>query len=155
MAVEQSDIKFYKSDNLSGGDISANEITDDVLNNVFDNVSGDEAASGAVEYRKIFVKNENASAGWEDVKIWVEASTDSEDDELDISTSTNLTGESPTGSDQDYVHPTSKAHADVVDLGTVGAGDYKDIWIRRTVQSGASAYTNNSGQLKAEGDTAA
>lgn len=158
MAVTQADIKFYKSSDTdsTGGDISATEITDDTLNNLFDDVSGDESLSGLVDYRKIFIKNENASADLESTKLWIESLTSSEDDEIDISTTTNLTGSDPTGDGQSYVRPTSKTHADVLDLSTISAGgDYSAVWIRRTVSAGASAYTNDSAQLKVEGETVA
>lgn len=157
MAITASDIKFYKSDGTdsTGGAISATEITDNTLNNLFDDVTGDEASSGAVEYRKIFVKNTHGSLTWQDVKVWISSLTASTDDEIDISETTDITGTNATGGGQSYVRPTSKVHADVLTLGNIAAAGYAAIWIRRTVGTGASAYDANSGQIKAEGDTAA
>lgn len=156
MAITATDIKFYKSSGTdsTGGDISATEITDNTLNNLFDDVSGDEAAAGAVEYRKIFVKNTHGTLTFVSPKFWIEALTDSSNDEIDISTTTSLTGSSATGDGQSYVRPTSKVHANVLSLGNIAAGAYAAVWIRRTVDASAAAYSNNSCQLKVEGETA-
>jgi len=157
MPIASNDIKYYKSSDTdsTGGVISATEIVDDTLNNLFDDVSGDEAQAGDIEYRKIFIKNVHGSLSWQNVKVWVESATISTDDEIDISLSTNLTGSNATGDGQSYVRPTSKTHADVLDMGDIAAAEYVDVWIRRTVTAGASAYTNDEATLKAEGETAA
>lgn len=155
--IVQSEIKFYKSSdtNSTGGAISATEVTDNTLNNLFDDVSGDEALAGAVEYRKIFIKNTNASLTWQNVKMWIQSLTTSSDDEIDISLTSNETGSSATGDGQTYVRPTSKVHADVLNIGNLAAAATKAIWIRRTVTAGASASTSNAATIKAEGETAA
>ncbi len=157
MPIAQSDIKFFKSaaTDSDGGAISATEITDNTLNNLFDDVSGDEAQAGDVEYRKIFIKNNHGSLTWIAVKAWIESLTSSTDDEIAISLSTNLTGSNATGDGQSYVAPTAKTHGDVLVVGNLTAGGYKDIWIRRTVSAGAAAFTNDTAVLKAEGETAA
>lgn len=157
MAIVSTDIKYYKSDGTdsAGGAISATEVVDNTLNNLFDDVSGDEAAAGLVDYRKIFAKNEHASLTWQDVKVWISSLTTSADDEIDVSLSTNLTGSNATGDGQSYVRPTSKVHADVLSVGDLAASGYVDIWIRRTVGAGASAATANEATINSEGDTAA
>lgn len=144
--VLASEIKFYKSDSADsdGGDISANEIADETLNNVFDNVSGDDAAVGIVAYKKIFIKNTNSVEALDALKVWIEQLTDSEDDEIDISTCDTLTGSDATGDGQSYVRPNSAVHADVLDYGSVPAGDYVALWLRRTVDGGAAEYSQNS-----------
>lgn len=151
--ITQSQVKFYKSSDTDsvGGDISATEITDNVLNNLFDDVLGDETITGAVEYRKIFIKNTNPDTQLQSVKVWIEQLTDSEDDEIHIATCNNLTGSNPTGDGQVYVQPDSAIHADALDLGNLDAGDYAAVWIKRVVDSGAAAYNNNSSKLEVSG----
>lgn len=147
--VVASEIKLYKSDSADsdGGDISANEIVDETLNNVFPDVSGDDTATGLVTYRKIFIKNTNATESLDALKVWIEQLTDSTEDEIDISMCNTLTGSDATGDGQNYVRPTSVVHADVLEYGEVVAGDYAALWLRRTVDGGASEYEENSAIL--------
>jgi hypothetical protein len=46
-----------------GGLRSSTAITSDQLNNLFDDVTGDEAATGQTEYRCVYYRNEDADAG--------------------------------------------------------------------------------------------
>ena len=64
MTIIASDVKFYKAatnNDLAGngGRISATEIVDDTLNNLFPNVSSAERVAGLTRYRKMFLRNEN------------------------------------------------------------------------------------------------
>lgn len=148
-----SQIKFYKSSGSgsSGGGISATEVSDGVLNNLFDDVAGDDTVSGLTTYKKIFVKNTNGSDTYLSPKVWIEQFTDSEDDEIYISECTNLTGSNATGDGQSYVQPDSYDHADALTLGNIAANGYVAIWIKRVVDSGASEYNTNSSKLKIRG----
>jgi hypothetical protein len=51
--------------------ISTTEITDATLDNLFDDVSGDENAAGTVEYRCLFVHNAHASLTLQSPKVWL------------------------------------------------------------------------------------
>lgn len=51
--------------------ISTTELSGTALNNLFDNVSGDENALGTVEYRCLFIHNAHASLTWQSPKIWL------------------------------------------------------------------------------------
>ncbi|MBF0189788.1 MAG: hypothetical protein HQL99_01400 [Magnetococcales bacterium] len=64
MAIQTSDIKWYKSQtvndgNSNGGPLSANEIPDGVKNNVWPDVPQAERTAGSVKYRKTFIKIAN------------------------------------------------------------------------------------------------
>jgi hypothetical protein len=64
--MNTSDIKLYKSQVISdadtnGGYLSYNEIVNNVLNNVFPNVTYSERIAGINRYRKVFLKNNNSS----------------------------------------------------------------------------------------------
>jgi len=66
MPVISSDLTLYKSEYVTnttanGGVISDNEITDNVLNNLFPNILDAERVAGGSRYRKFFLKNENSS----------------------------------------------------------------------------------------------
>jgi len=50
-----------------------------------------------------------------------------------------------------FVEPTSKTHADVLDVGDLAQSEYVGVCIRRTVTAGgADGYTNNTFTLRAE-----
>ena len=73
MAIVSSDLKEYKSNaTLSDGqDISATEVVDNTDNNLFADVTGDQAAAGGMQYRKIFRKNTHATLTWQNVVTWL------------------------------------------------------------------------------------
>ncbi len=73
MPIVSNDLKEYKSSasQSSGGAISGTLVTDNVDNNLFTDITGDEAAAGGTEYRKIFRKNEHGSLTWQNVISWI------------------------------------------------------------------------------------
>ena len=136
-------------------------ITTDVLNNLFDDVSGDESAAGDTEYRGIYVKNAHGSLTWQTVKAWISALTTSTDDEIAIALADEglnvametIVNESTAPVGPSFSTPTTKETG--LAVGNIPSGQYYGIWVRRIVDLGAAAADNNAGTLKCEGDTAA
>ena len=174
MPIQSSDIKWYLSggaDNTDpnaslGGAISNTEIQDGVLNNLWDDVSGEESQNGDVEYRCIYVKNTHGSLTLQNAVIWISELTLSADDEVDIGldpagvgdgsntgVATSVPDESTAPSGVTFSRPTDKSSG--LSIGDLGPGECIAVWIRRTVNSGASAYNSNEYKLKVEGETAA
>ena len=150
MPIVASEIKFYKSNesNSTGGTITATEVTDNTLNNLFDDVSAAEAESGAIEYRKIFVKNTNGSLTLSNIKIWISQLTSSSGDEFHI----GLGSSSDTdGSAASYSQPTTAGAG--LSVASLASGASQGLWIRRTVSAGASAAANDTGILSVQGET--
>lgn len=88
MSVKASLIKFFQCATWAegaahGGGIGAVEISSGAINNIFDDISDAERVAGDVDYRKVYVKNENADT-WAAVKLWISLFTVSEDDEIYI-----------------------------------------------------------------------
>ncbi len=75
MAIVSGDLKEYKSNsaNSDGGDITATEVVDNTDNNLFSDITGDEAAAGGTEYRKAFRKNTHGSLDWQNVVTWLQS----------------------------------------------------------------------------------
>lgn len=73
-------LKWYQCTNWTegathGGAIdTGNEITTNVANNIFDNVSDAERAAGDTEYMKIFFRNENAD-DYTGSLLWIDSNT--------------------------------------------------------------------------------
>lgn len=57
--------------NSLGKYISTTQITDATLNNLFDDISGDENAAGTTDYRCIFFHNAHASLTLQSPKVWI------------------------------------------------------------------------------------
>jgi hypothetical protein len=146
-----------------GGYRSSTAITDASDNNLFDDVSGDEAAAGRTEYRAIAFRNEDATAGGlQDAKVWIETQTpggDSVEIGLDLA-GANAMGDTiadeTTAPDPAVTFSsacTSKATG--LSLGTLTQNQYYIIWVKRVVPAECAAYNANSFVLKVEGDSAA
>lgn len=85
MSVLTSELKFYKSVYVNdgptnGGRLSANEIADNVKNNLWPDVPQSERIAGSTKYRKCFVKVANdADLGLIAPRIFVETATPGDD----------------------------------------------------------------------------
>ena len=145
--------------------ISTTQIPDATLNNLFDDVSGDENAANDVEYRCIFIHNNHASLTLQSPVVWISSevaggadiaiavddvaasaigSTSAQADEV-ANESTAPTGES-------FSSPTTKATG--LALGDIPAGYCRAIWVRRTATN-SGALANDGATIRVEGDTAA
>lgn len=136
------------------------------LNNLFDDVAGDEAAAGDVEYRCIFILNNHASLVLQGAKVWlsdevaggaavaigldpagVTAKGSASAQAAEIATESDA----PAG--VSFSSPTDKASG--LSIGDIAAGSVAAIWVRRTVAALTSAQSNDGATLRVEGDTAA
>lgn len=75
MAIVSADLKEYKSNSTDsdGGAITATEVVDNTDNNLFSDITGDEAAAGGTEYRKAFRKNTHGTLTWQNVVTWLQS----------------------------------------------------------------------------------
>jgi len=183
MPLSSLDIVFYYTGNATGpsdntlslgGTISTHTIPDATANNVFDDVTGDESASGDTEYRAIAVKDTNSSYDMLNTKVWIEGYTRAESGADTIYFALENPGGSPasiqtiadesTAPDEDKF--TVKTGATVswteegspsstLEFGTVNAGEWFGIWLKRVVPEDASAYSNRSVTIKVQCETTA
>lgn len=172
MAITATDIVWRLSGGASNTDpdaalggamstVGGGVIATGVDNNVFRDVTGQEASDGDIIYRGIYVENAHGSLTWQSVVLWVDSDTTSSDDEIDIALADEAVGVAmETIADEDtapvgptFTHPTTKGTG--LSIGDIPFSDYKGIWLRRDVDPGASAVAGNSGSIRAEGDTAA
>lgn len=166
MAIVASDIKWRLSGGAGnsdpnaalGGVISSVDIVDATTDNLFDDVSGAESAAGDVEYRGFYVRNGHATLALSNTKIYISSLTSSTSTEFDLglaveatnATMATIANESTAPSSVTFTRPTD--YTGGLSIGTLNAGDYKGVWIRRTVTAGASP-TTDTGTVKVEGDT--
>ena len=169
MAIASSDLKLFHSgggsnsniaNDISGG-ISSVELTDNSLNNLWDDVSGDEGAAGDTEYRKIFFKNAHGSLTAQSTVLWINTNTGSADDTINIgldpagagADGADIANESTAPAGVTFSAPSSKGAG--LSLGNVASGTRYAIWVKRIVSASAAANDSNSYVLKIECDTAA
>jgi len=187
MPVAQENLVYYltgaSSDgaaqadpDLSWGEYrSSEEITSDEDENVFDDVSGDEASAGLTEYRCICIKNTHGSLALTGAKVYLS------DADIGVGNTVSFAVEVPTGSDTaGYAQEiTAEDDAPTVNSGNVsnwstattkatgvalninahdadlGPGEIIFVWIKREIGSSASAASGVNFGIKIEGDTAA
>jgi hypothetical protein len=169
MAILSTDIIYRLSGGAAnatpdlslGGAKSTTAITDNTLNNLWDDVSGDEGSAGDIEYRCFYVHNNHGTLILQQPKIWVSSDTTSANDEVDIGlgssavngTEQTVANEATAPSAVTFSHPTTKAAG--IALGDIPAGQHRAIWVRRTVGASAAAIDNNAYNVTVEGDSAA
>lgn len=145
--------------------ISTTEITDATLNNLFDDVSGDENAASESEFRLIFVHNAHATLTLQNTVAWLSAEVaNGADAAISVDTTAasalasasaqakEVANEDTAPASQTFTSPTTKATG--VSLGNIGPGQVKGLWVRRTTANRA-ALDNDSVTIQVEGDTAA
>ena len=112
-------------------------------------MSDAERVAGDTEYRKIYIRNENADT-WAGVKAWISAFTSATNDEISIALGTPSGTQSGEATGLSYKSPDSKIHADVLNIGDLAQNAYQAIWIKRVVTALGDGYTANSFTLAFE-----
>src|SRR4051794_9211148 len=91
MPLVQADVEFR----LSGGNINTSPaaslggflsntiLVSDIMNNIWDDISGDEATAGRIEYRCIYAVNKSTGFTWRAVRVWISQFTPSAQEEID------------------------------------------------------------------------
>ncbi len=133
-----------------GGAIAA-ILTDDTLNNVWDDVASGDASAGDTEYRCVYVKNTHGSISV--ANVTVEIGTDPA--ESNFETSLGAAGKNGTETEianEDTAPAGTSFGTGSISIGTLAAGDNYPIWVKRIVIAGAGALTPDTGILKVSGD---
>jgi len=153
--------------NSLGKYISTTPVTDASLNNLFDDLTGDENAQGAsyVDYRCIFVHNNNGSLTLQNAVMWLSAEV-AGGAAIAIGVDPAAASAIGSGTQQAAViltdtsapagvtfsAPTTKGAG--IALGNIPNGQCRAIWVRRTAAN-SSALNNDGATIRVEGDTAA
>lgn len=149
-----------------GDQVSTTQITDNTLNNLFDDVSGDENAASESEYRCIFVHNNHATLSLQTAVVWLSAETAGGAsiqiaiDNIAASAKGSASAQAAVIANEDtapsgvgtFSAPTTKGTG--LALGTLAAGQVRAVWVKR-VTANTAALDNDSVSIRVEGDTAA
>lgn len=149
--------------------VSTTTLTDNTVQNLFDNVTGDENAASDVEYRCIFVLNNHATLTWQAVKVWIfsevsgGASAALALDNIAASAKGSASaqaaeiadeGTAPTGVGSFFAGTAIDTKAEGLSVGDLAPGQVRAIWVRRTAAN-SGALNSDGLTIRAEGDTAA
>lgn len=170
MAVELSDIDWRFSGgavNLSpggalGGQISFAELTNAIFGGLFDDVTAAEATAGDIEYRCVYIFNRNATDSLTSVVVWIGSQTSSAGTSLAIGLDPAGNGNGRTTGVAATIANEGTAPAGVtfsapstsgtgLSIGTLGPGEGRAIWVRRTVNAGAAASSEDRCELRVQG----
>lgn len=147
-----------------GDQVSTTAITTATLQNLFDNVSGAEAAAGDIEYRCLFILNNHATLTLEAATVWIASQTalgGTVDIGIDttaisakgaaVAQAVTIANESAAPAGVTFSSPTSGSPLSLG--GDLAPGQVKAIWLRRTVTAGAAGLNPDGLILAAGGET--
>lgn len=149
--------------NLSlGGKMSSTSIVNNALQNLFDNVSSTERVSGSIEFRCFYFVNTHSTESLEDAVVYIASQTPSEDTDIEIGLDPagvgdgDSTGVATDIPDETYppdgVSFSAPANAGTgLVVGTLAPGDAIAVWVKRTVQPGAAAASNDPFTIRLTG----
>lgn len=148
-----------------GGFMSSTQLTAATLNNLFDDVSGDENAASDVEYRCLFFHNSHGSLALTSAKVWLQSETAGGAnaaialDGTGVVSATSasaqaerIANENTAPSGESFSSPTTKSGG--LSIPSLGAGQVIAVWVRRSATN-SGAQNLDGVVLRCEGDTAA
>lgn len=170
MAIVSTDITFVYSGGAANTSANANlggaistvgattgTLEDNVANDLFDDVSSAQQASGVVEYRGIYIKNGHATLTLQDARIYVTSFA-----ELDVGiaveavnvTMATIANEATAPTSVTFAHPANYAAGTQINSTTgLAPAATRGVWVRRTILSGAASGTRSTETLAVEGAT--
>ena len=157
MPILAAEIQFFKSTAVGadsipslGGAITANQITDGLLNDLFDDVSAAESAAGRTEYRCIYIQNKNAGAlVYQTATLHIATNAPNANVNCAIgldpaganAVATTIANEDAAPGGVVFTEPDSGSPFALGDLDT---DEFYAFWIRRVVAPGATASAGDS-----------
>lgn len=143
--------------------MSSTQITDATLDNLFDDISGDENAASTVDYRCFFFHNSHAGITLKSAKVWIYsevaggASVAIGLDASGVKTATSATAQATTIATEaaaplnvTFSAPVSKSTG--LSVGDIAASSCIAVWVRRTAANTA-AKNSDGATIRIEGDT--
>lgn len=143
-----------------GDQISTTDITDATIGNLFDDLSGAEAAAGDTEYRCIFILNNHATLTLQAATIAVQSQTGSAPvhtlalDDIATSAKGASSAQAATVADESSA-PTGVGAfgAGPLTIGDLAPAECKAVWVKRVAAAGVGAFNPATLVLRVTGDT--
>lgn len=148
------------SANASLGDqVATNGPTDNVANNVFDDISSAESAAGRVEYRSLFGLNNHATLTLIGARLLLSSETAGGATVQIGLDPTGITAKGAAGAQAVTVANETSAPAGVsfsagpLTIGDLTPGQVQGFWIKRTIVAGTSGPLADGAVFAIDGDT--
>ena len=169
MTLEPADINLFLTGGSSntnpqtslGGNVSSQKVNSDILNNLFRRITDSEASSGITLYRCLAVKNTDTTDEARNVTVYMVYDTKSNDSLALYSKAqagrntveTPIVDEftPPTGSNINFIAALNRSGG--INLGDLDINEYRCMWLRYTVQPGATPFPNDEFKIRIEVDT--
>ena len=136
-----------------GGVQSSAVVSSTAMNNLFDNVSPDEASAGDTEYRAVAVRNTGDAAATL-VEIYMSTETSSPSSQIDLGSEgvdpgspISLADESDSTNQLSGITFTHNTSASKLSLSDIPAGSECRIWLERTISASAGNTSNDEGTI--------
>lgn len=168
MPIISTDIKYRLSGGGSNTDPNASiggaKSTTEVgagLHNLFDVVSSAETTAGDTEYRCVYVHNAHATLTLDNAVAFITSNTPSADTSVEIGVGAAAINGTETAVENESTEPAGVTFFSAANLGAalalgnIPAGEHKALWVKRIVNAGAAAYTDDQTTIRVQGDTAA
>lgn len=168
MAITAAELKY----NFSGGAANANPalslggtrstaiLTDNTDNNLFEDISGAEHTAGTVDYRHIYLFNDNDSLTLTTAVAWIQSQTTGAESDIAIGVGTAAVGATDAAIANDGVAPTgvtfgtiAVSRATGTALGDITSNSWKGLWIRRTITAGTVPQSADTCSVEFGGDS--
>lgn len=153
MAILSTDLKYRFSGGASNSDpsLSIGGVVSsvDVTGSLFDNVTSAEATAGDINYRCFYVKNNHGSLTALTTKIWIQTNTPSSDTDVAVGLGTSAVSGTETAIANEATAPSSVTFSSPstegagLTIGDLAPGATKAVWVRRTVNAGAAAFSDS------------
>ncbi len=169
MPILTNEIKFYLSGGVSNADISASlggvissvEVDSASLNNLFNVITPGEALTGDTEYKCIYAKNTNATLTLFDAVAWIVSNTPNLESTINIGLGSSSISavEQTVGTDATppsaVAFSTPASQGGGLAIGDLAPGATMAVWVRRTIDIAADAYSTDTATISVGGGTPA
>lgn len=171
MPIVGSDLAYRLSGGASNTDAAASlggamstvggGLITGAVNDLFDDVSGDESAAGDTEYRCMYVQMNNGSLTWTAIRAWLTAESASPGSEYAIGldpagvngAATTVVDEQTAPAGVTFSRPLDKPGG--LSIADMAPSSFAAIWVRRVITAGTAASNSDGPSLRVEGDTGA
>lgn len=131
------------------------------LHNLFDVVGSAETTAGDTEYRCFYVHNAHPTLTLENAVVYIQSNTPSADTLVEIGIGAAAVNATETAVANESTAPELVTFDFAANLGSalvigdIPPGQHQAIWVKRTINAGAAAYTDDQATIRVQGDTAA
>ena len=169
MPIDPAEIQMFLSGGAGntdpnaslGGVRSTTQLVPATLDNLFPEVTPTQAQNGAVQYRAVYILNNDPALTLQAAATFLQQVSASPDTEVALSVATEGINTTIQTIPNDTTAPAGQTFSEPTDfpsglvIGNLPNGQFIGLWVRRTVTAGASALAIDNTIIRVQGGTAA